>query len=101
VLTAFSELSELFTLVPGVDVCPGNPVRVFSGSRPPAPFAVGIWEPGPCDDEISRDAGGSAPPCCCLLFLPNRNDIAAAGWPTAASEMGTSAAQGHIGRREY
>lgn len=77
VFAGFSELRELFTLAPGVgvwDVC-GAP-RGFSGSRAPAPFAVGICEPGPADDEISLVAGGSALGGCCLFFLPKRNDMA-------------------------
>lgn len=96
VLWFCSELSELFTLPPGVDVwvggcddccccccccCGGGAPRLFSGSRSLAPFAVGICEACPWDEPIFLEAGGSALLCCCcccccLFFLPKRNDMA-------------------------
>lgn len=71
------ELNELFTLVPGVGVWDGGPPRGFSSSREPVPLTAGGGWPGPCDEVISRVAGGSVFDCC-LLFLPKRKDMAAA-----------------------
>ena len=80
-----SELSELFTLPLGVDVfvCGWGPGRALSFSRggPLSDAGCAPGAPGPCDDVISRVAGGSALPCGCLLFLPNRNDMAPALQP--------------------
>ncbi len=74
----WSELSELFTLPPGVGVC-DCPARPFSGSRTLAPLATGGGWPGPPDEDMSLMAGGRAPEGCCLLFFPKRNDMAT-GW---------------------
>jgi hypothetical protein len=73
----WSELNELFTLPPGVDVWDEGPPRGFSTSREAAPLTAGGGWPGPCDEVISRVAGGSALDGC-LLFLPKRKDMATA-----------------------
>lgn len=76
-----NELRLLFTLLlPGVEVCVPDPLLCLSAaSRGPVPFGAEACEVGggPCDDPISRVAGGRAPLCCCLFFFPKRNDMAA------------------------
>lgn len=69
------EFSELLTLLPGVGVCVVGPPRAFSGSLPESPLAVGIKEPCPCDEDISRVAAGSAV-FWCFFDFPNKNDMA-------------------------
>jgi hypothetical protein len=83
VLAIFSELKLLLALVlPGVEFWVAGPLLCLSdeGSRALVPLGAGICEPaggvGPCDEPISRVAGGRAAPCCCLFFFPKRNDMA-------------------------
>jgi hypothetical protein len=70
------ELKELFTLPLGVDVCDGGPGRFFAMSRLPPPGVVAPCDPGPCDDDISLVAAGSALGGG-LFFFPKRKDMAA------------------------
>lgn len=81
------ELMLLFTLALALEVWVWGfePLLCLSTcSRVGVPFVGGFWGPcWPCDEPMSRVAGGMAALCCCcccLFFFPKRNDMAAVDW---------------------
>jgi hypothetical protein len=75
------ELSEAFTLLPGVGVCFCTSFDLSATSRGLfRPFAMGIIVRSPCAEVMFRVAGGRAPGAVRGFLDLNRNDILAATW---------------------